>query len=211
MPISNDAFLKLITERFKNIHGCHTAILYGSRARGDFTQNSDYDILGIRDDGRVIRDTLISDSNEILDGFIYSTSDIVGKEEAFLRIKDGIVLFERDQFGVKLLNEIESIFARGPDPYPSDEIKACHDWVSKMLLRIQRDDLEGNYRRHWLLFQLLEDYFRLRNIWFMGAKRSLAYLRENDLVTFELYEASVRPGASIKEIEALALEVISKP
>jgi hypothetical protein len=80
-----------------------------------------------------------------------------------------------------------------------------------MLLRIQRDDLEGNYRRHWLLFQLLEDYFRLRNIWFMGAKRSLAYLRKNDLVTLELYEASVRPGASFKEIEALALEVISKP
>jgi predicted nucleotidyltransferase len=38
------------------LYGCHTVILYGSRARGDATAESDYDVLGVRDSGEAIRD-----------------------------------------------------------------------------------------------------------------------------------------------------------
>ena len=42
----------LIRELIGN-HGCHTVILYGSMARGDATECSDVDVLGIRETGLV--------------------------------------------------------------------------------------------------------------------------------------------------------------
>jgi len=35
-----------------------------------------------------------------------------------------------------------------------------------MALRMRRSDIEGNFRRAWLLTALLEDYFRLRGMWY---------------------------------------------
>ena len=48
---SRDPVLQQIIDELRATHGCHTFILYGSRARGDFTPSSDYDILGIRPSG----------------------------------------------------------------------------------------------------------------------------------------------------------------
>lgn len=45
-------FLISITKRFKEGHGCHTVILYGSRARGDFNDSSDWDVIGFREVGQ---------------------------------------------------------------------------------------------------------------------------------------------------------------
>ena len=45
--IQNNKILSSIVEELKTIYHCHTIILYGSRARGDFQPTSDYDIAGI--------------------------------------------------------------------------------------------------------------------------------------------------------------------
>lgn len=204
----SNPFLKTIIEMFRDTHGCHTAILYGSRAREDETETSDYDVLGVRDEGSAIRATDCPVDGPVLDGFIYPTSDIFGKEKEFLRIQGGIVLFERDIFGKELLKKVSEIFDRGPDPYPPTELKAGKDWIRKMLVRIQKDDPEANFRRHWLLFQLLEDYFHFRNRWFQGVKKALVELQINDPETYRLYSIAVKPEANWAEIEALAERVI---
>ena len=54
-----------------------------------------------------------------------------------------------------------------------------------MLRRAKVDDLEGNYRKNWLLNDLLSMYyFQVRKIRPMGIKKNLIYLKEND---FEIY------------------------
>ena len=56
LGMTESQILEAITQELCDQHGCHTVILYGSRARGDATEASDYDILGIRDSGVSFRD-----------------------------------------------------------------------------------------------------------------------------------------------------------
>jgi len=46
-PAVTDPIIKEFTEKVKKLPGVRKAILYGSRARGDFQEWSDYDILVI--------------------------------------------------------------------------------------------------------------------------------------------------------------------
>lgn len=63
--------IDLLTKKYK----CHTVILYGSRARGDATSASDYDIMGVRKSGKKLR--LAKMFNEsFLDVFIFSEKDL---------------------------------------------------------------------------------------------------------------------------------------
>ncbi len=48
-PFKNDPVVNAIIDELTKIYHCHTIVLYGSRARGDFTETSDYDIAGITD------------------------------------------------------------------------------------------------------------------------------------------------------------------
>lgn len=49
--INNDPVLRAIVEKLISPYQCHTIILYGSRARGDFTENCDYDVAVITKNG----------------------------------------------------------------------------------------------------------------------------------------------------------------
>ena len=55
--------IERITSTMMDAHGCHTSILYGSRARGDATSQSDIDLLCVREDGPAIRDVYIVDGS----------------------------------------------------------------------------------------------------------------------------------------------------
>jgi hypothetical protein len=52
-------------------------------------------------------------------------------------------------------------------------------WYAKMLVRIARGDLESKYRRVELLFQALENYFKLRGLWYRGPKAGLPWFFTN--------------------------------
>ncbi len=54
----------------------------------------------------------------------------------------------------------------------SAKIELRRSWSYKMLERVHQDDIEANYRRAWLLFPLLEDYFAIRQKWYLGSKAS---------------------------------------
>lgn len=51
----NDLVLKQLVYELIKKHRCHTVILYGSRARGDFTEQSDYDLMGVKKTGKKYR------------------------------------------------------------------------------------------------------------------------------------------------------------
>src|SRR4051812_39434679 len=137
-------------------HGCHTAILYGSLARGDATPQSDVDILCVREDGPSFRDARIEEGVYI-DAFIYPEAKLATPEPSLLRVLGGTVIRERDGFGTALLARLRDLHDRGPTPVPDDERRAVLLWSRKMLDRFRgQRGLEADYRRMQLLLQSLE-------------------------------------------------------
>ena len=178
------------------VHGCHTMILYGSRARGDATPQSDLDLMCIREDGPAIRDARVVEGLYI-DGFVYPESAFATLEPALLRALGGVVIRERDGFGTALLTRIRELDGRGPVPLREDERQVLKVWSHKMLDRFRGDHgLEAQYRRMSLLVQALDDYFSLRNTWTMGPKQGFPWLLQHDASAHAVFERAAQPGAS---------------
>jgi hypothetical protein len=192
--------LQDVAEALRRGHGCHTAILYGSFAAGDANATSDYDVAGFADSSSVER---IAGKwrNAYLDLFVYPESMLASPGAEMLHLRGGVVLFEKGDAGARLLATLEEIFARGPEHLPASELRARRRWAWKMLDRAAKPDPEGNFRRAWLLSALLEDYFHLRHAWYLGPKKSLAYLRSNEPDAYAAFDEALRPGASLEAIE----------
>ncbi|HEY4943105.1 MAG TPA: nucleotidyltransferase domain-containing protein [Rhizomicrobium sp.] len=193
-------FLAAVVKEFQRKHRCHTLILYGSQARGEATRASDYDLLGVRDKGEVVRDARLW-RGVYLDFFAYPERK--AKAEQLMHVRGGKVLRQKGGFGDRLLARIEKAYAAGPKPLPPDELQARKVWARKMLARARVGDAEGNYRRAWLLTALLENYFAGRGRWYEGSKASLRWLRENDPKASALFEKALKPGARLSTIAAL--------
>lgn len=197
-----DDFISRIAQELKDTYHCHTAILYGSRATGDFNASSDYDLAAFAPIADVQR---IAEWREgqYLDLFIYPEARLLAADDEFLKLLDGRVLFEGENAGTRLLTMVQAHFHKGPTPLPPDESSARRVWAWKMLRRAEVGDSEGHYRRHWLLMALLEDWFQLRTQWYLGPKRSLNFLRQHHPETYACFEKALHPQASLAEISAL--------
>lgn len=207
-----EALLSRVVEELRSRHDCHTVILYGSYARGDQSAISDIDVLGIRAAGEAVRDARLW-QGVYLDAFIYPEAILDTFDEGMARILGGRILLQRDAIGRQLLERVEALIAQGPEPADPAEIQVRLTWARKMVGRIGQRDVEGNYRRHWLLFQLLEDYFYLRGLWFHGSKESFKWMKSEDPFTFQLFEAALEPGASDETLQGLVerMHVIGLP
>jgi hypothetical protein len=184
-------------------HGCHTALLYGSRARGYATPESDVDLLFVREDGPSFRDAHVANGLYI-DAFVYPESALATPEPSLLRVLGGIVIQERDGFGTALLGKLRALDQRGPAAMPDDERRAVVLWSRKMLDRFRgQRGVEADYRRMQLLLQALEDYFALRNAWFRGSKQAFAWLREHDGPMYDRFERAARADASDADFEEI--------
>jgi len=188
-------------------YGCHTVVLYGSRARGDVDEGSDVDVLCIRDDGASFRDSRVIDG-VYFDVFVYPRDAVATVDVALLRILGGLVLRERDGEGTALLSRVRDRFDRGPDPLPADDQTARIVWAHKMLTRIQSSDsVEADYRRMELAVQALEDYFLLRTLWYRGPKVAFPWLLTHDDAAHQAFEAAMQPGAGPDALAALVSAV----
>ncbi len=203
-----DRILELAANDLITQHRCHTVVLYGSRSRGDWTEESDYDLIGFRDDGAKFRDARVIEG-KYLDAFVYPVTDVIGHEEDFLRIRKGTILIQKDGFAEKLFEKLELIFDKGPKPLPEDELHAMRVWIQKMLSRIARNDIEGCYRRAWLQYELIETYFALRKKWYLGPKESFRWLSDNDPAAHALFDLALKPGATLADIQRLAEKVLA--
>ncbi|MFL9870233.1 nucleotidyltransferase domain-containing protein [Paraburkholderia megapolitana] len=198
--MTNSELIDTLAEDLRLTYGCHTAILYGSRARDDWDAASDIDVIAFRDAGDQQR--VASRWNGVfLDLFVHSTNDTV--EPGWIRINGGRVLFQADGFGDKVLRETKALFDAGPEEVPAAELLVRKVWAEKMLERAAKGDVEGNYRRHWLLCTLLEDYFAARGEWYLGPKRSFRALSETAGEHFGLFEAALKPDASLAAVRAV--------
>ena len=204
--MNTDPTIQYICDQLRTKHGCHSAILYGSHARGDATPASDYDVAGIRESGELCRDARLW-NGFYLDVFVYSEEKILSPDESMIHMRQGKVLFQRGDLATRFLLKLNEIFSAGPKRLTSDEVNARAVWARKMLARAGAGDVEGNYRRAWLLTALLEDYFLIRGQWFLGPRESLKHFQEIRPDLYSSFDAALKPGAALYLIEALVKHV----
>ncbi len=209
-PVTPDPLLARFVDALRRDHGCHTVILYGSRARGDAGPESDYDLLGVREGGESRRDARWVEG-AFLDAFVHPEAKIAQAGADLLHVRGGRILCEKDGAGTQLLARLDAVHAAGPKPLPADEASARRVWAQKMVGRARRGDLEGHYRRAWLLTALLEDYFLLRALWFPGPKHALAWLWAHAPDVHAAFDAALRPGADLDAVARLAGVVVELP
>ncbi len=191
-----------LARRIAPEHGAHTAILYGSHARGDATSRSDIDLLLVREAGPSIRDARLIDG-EYLDAFVVPESAVAVVAADQLKLLGGVVLFERDGCGAALLTRVQELFDAGPAPLAADERQMRRVWAQKSLSRLRDEGPEGEYRRMFLLVNALEDYFALRGWWFRGSKHAFAWLASHDAALHQAFTRGMRSAASADEISQL--------
>jgi predicted nucleotidyltransferase len=190
-------------------HGCHAVILYGSRARGDFQPTSDWDVAGIREAGataplRVARALY----GAWLDAFVYAEGAFTVIDPEMLRFLPARILVDERGFAKALLERIDALDQSGPPQLPEGEDEMVRVWHSKMLERIARGDLEAKYRRVELLSQALENYFKLRRLWYRGPKAGLPWLAKHDPETHTVFARALEPQASLEDLRALVQRVL---
>jgi predicted nucleotidyltransferase len=194
--------LELVQE-LSGAHAAHTVILYGSRARGDAGPESDVDVTAFADVSEGYRDARLW-KGLYLDAFIEPTAEADGPaREEQLKLLGGRVLLDERGLGARLLERLRELNARGPRPLSESERRLRRVWAHKMLARIGRDDLEARYRHHWLLFQILEDDFTLRDEWYRGPKLALVELAARRPATHAALVRALEPGAPREALVSL--------
>jgi hypothetical protein len=196
-----------LVEDLQREHRAHTVILYGSRARGDATPESDVDVAGFADVDETARDARAWHGT-YLDAFVYPTAVAWTADAELLKLLGGRVLLDERGLAGPLLERLATLEAQGPPALPESELRMRRVWAHKMLARIRRGDVEAYYRHHWLLYQLLEDCFALRGEWYRGPKQALADLRRRTPATFAAFERALTPGASPDVLQALVEHVV---
>lgn len=203
----NDPTLNLIIDELAQTYHCHTIILYGSRARGDYTSTSDYDVAGITRDGEKRR--VARQENDVyLDIFIYPENEFTVLREEHLTMIDGIVLKDSHEFGKNLLLQLSHMINE-PELIPDDEVQARKIWYQKMLSRASNRDLEGKYRHIWSIFTILEDYFVFKGMRYQGPKKGFQYLEIHDQDTLELFNDALSNTNDLGALKKLISKIVN--
>ena len=198
----SDPLLDEIIAILKVEHHCHTVILYGSRARGEETSASDYDVVGVKEEsGPVLRDSRFH-KDMYFDLFVYP-QDQFNPTKELLHMRDGVVLIEKEGVGKQFLRGLQELDKAGPERMPDDQLRALQVWTSKSLARIKAGGIDGSFRRMEFVPALLEQYFTTRNEWYLGPKASLRWLNIHEPELYLAFEAAVHPSATLEDFQRL--------
>lgn len=166
-------------------------IAYGSFADGSANKNSDFDALVIADKERMHDSSVID--GIVLDVFIYPPDTFRQNydPEEYVQVWDGNILLDTNGVAASLQKQVLDYIAHIPRK-TAEEISQEVSWCEKMLSRTMREDAEGYYRWHWVLFDSLEIYFDVKGLYYYGPKKALRFLEQTDPESFRIYTKALR-------------------
>ncbi len=175
-----------ITIYIKDKYDCHTILLYGSYVTGDYTNESDIDLIGFTNSTEQYNEVDLFNGKQ-LDVWIHPTNDMKNYEQ-FLKLHQAEILLDEQDKAGSFMEKVQRLFEEGPKKLSSDEKVFLRTWLQKMEKRSRKGDLEGNYRFHWMLKDSLEIYFELKDQWYLGPKKSFRWLKQNDPEGYHLIQ-----------------------
>ena len=184
-----------ITEKIlvylKDTYQPKAIIAYGSFADGSANRNSDFDALIIADKGRTHDSSVID--GIVLDVFIYPLDTFQSEydPEEFVQVWDGKIILDTNGVAARLQKRVIDYIAHIPRK-TMEEIQQEISWCEKMLSRTMREDAEGYYRWHWVLFDSLEIYFDVKGLHYYGPKKALRVLEQTEPEAFQIYTKALR-------------------
>jgi len=209
MEVSEEAQLTVLATRLCGA-APHVLILYGSHARGDASDESDYDMAAFLPDQEKTRHVIGRWDGRLIDLFVLATARLVDPGPEDMHMLAGRLLVDRQGDGADFLRGLEAVHRKGPPRCDEDEIKVRKAWAWKMLDRLGRGDVEAHYRRAWLLTSQLENHFAFQGVWYLGSKAAFQHLRTANPRLFARFEAALAPGANLEAVEAL-VEAVNGP
>jgi predicted nucleotidyltransferase len=198
--MDREIFLEKVTEYVKRAYNCHTVFLYGSYQQGDFTDGSDVDLIGFGDEVET-QNKVETFSGQLLDLWIHSSEEM-NHPEKFLKTHEAMVLLDEKNYASSFLFEIDSVIQKGPCQLQGREKQFLKDWLIKMKVRSRKGDMEGRYRFYWLIKESLEIYFEMKGRWYLGPKKSLNWLAENDVEGYRKYDKLLEGPGDRRRLDA---------
>jgi len=200
-PILNQLVSHLV-ERYQ----VHTVLLYGSQADGTATPTSDYDIAAFAPVPESIH-YAVEYAGVWLDAFIYPEAHLHSPDTQTLRLHNSIILLQHGKVASLFLEKVAALFEAGAEPLTALERATRQAWAEKMLVRSAKQDIEGHYRKVWLLTALLEDYFAFRTLWYLGPKKAFHWLEHHDPESYQRLDAALANTATASDLAALVARV----
>lgn len=180
-----------ITGYLLEAYNPYAIILYGSFADGSANESSDFDALVITDhikkhDASIIEGT-------VLDVFVYPLEVFQTdyNPEEFVQVFDGKIVLDKNGAAERLKQRVLDYIADTPQK-SIDELKQELEWCEKMLSRTLREDVEGYYRWHWVLFDSLEIYYDLNYMHYYGPKKALRLMESTDTEAYQIYSRALK-------------------
>lgn len=175
-------------------------VTYGSFSCGTNDAYSDFDCMVIVEQKERSHDDTVIDGIP-LDCFVFTRSEVLDTElDAFLTVYDGNIVLDTDEIAADLKARVRNYVAEHA-VIPEDEKRFIIGWILKTMHRVEKGDDEGNFRALAFLWESITDYFLLRDMFYFGSKKAVAYLKENDPVGYRLYHDAIteRTNAAIRE------------
>ncbi len=195
-----------IIEYLKETYKPRAILIYGSFARGDNDEYSDFDCMVIVDAKTAKHDDSIIGGVQ-LDCFVFTADEIESEDaETFLTAYDAQIPVD-DGIGKSLQYRVRR-YVREHEKMDEREKEFIVSWFRKTMKRMDKGDDEGDHRALALLWESLCDYMMLRDMFYFGSKETIGYLKKNDPAGYELFHEAVS-GRTNDAIKAWAQHVIS--
>lgn len=166
-----------------------TIFLYGSYADGTNDSTSDFDCLIIVDNKNISHDDSLVEQVR-LDCFIYDEVEIEKLDiDTFLPIFWAEIV--KDNGIGKNLKEKVKNYVNQNTFTDENEKNFLISWIRKTLKRVEKGDLEGDFRAISFLAESLEDYYLLRDMYYFGSKKAISFLKTNDKKAYELFAKAI--------------------
>lgn len=202
-----------IIARLGRDYGCHTLVLYGSRAQGAAHEDSDWNVLGVYD--------------EKASGWFHRRVEGVGQVNAEFYPEAALtanmagtlnfqlyasnyahaqVLVEKDGWGQRIITAASQWLAQPPKPVSASFARMLRHYYEDIIVASQRDErllpLTKQFTCHEGLTRSLQQYFSLRGLHRRSAPEAIGYLRQQDPAAYALFEVAIRPAAPVEAVAA---------
>ncbi|SFJ70301.1 Nucleotidyltransferase domain-containing protein [Halobacillus dabanensis] len=198
--MEREMFIQKVTDHLHHTYQCHTIILYGSYQNGDYTNESDVDLIGFSEVAEA-ENRVETFQGKLLDVWIHPTEEM-NKPEQFLKVLEGEILLDEKQQAETFLEKIDAIYQAGPRKLAGKEKQFLKDWLIKMKVRSRKGDMEGRYRFYWLIKESLEIYFEMNGRWYLGPKKSLNWLAKHDPEGYRKYDKLLEGPGDRRRLDA---------